>query len=668
MRRDTATQHLRIKRNLVHLDERDPSLINLPVPLPSVPVLTPLLSPLVGGKQPAPSSSPSPPASDPSSGGDGGDSSGGGESNGGGGGGNSDGGDSSGGDTGGGSDSSGSGSSGSGSGDNNGGGSSSSGGGSSNDGGSSSSGGGSSNGGGGDTGSSGGQGSTGSSTGASGSGSTDGSNSKGGASKSSSAGESNSTGGTPSSGTPSGSEGGASVSNNGTTTGGVVNAASQPNNAIDNNDGTHPSGGLSALGSTPSQTVSVASGASGITGATGTAAVTGAGSSGGASSVQNPSATNSVGSDAGSGVSKHGLSSGGIAGIVVVLVLALIAVAVFVLRRRNIARRSERRDKWFVGAAGYESNHSFQSGSGAGSGSMGQTGGATAGSGTASQRSSFATNFDHGLQFRAETPASAPQFDLSAVSPEFPPMAEVRGNHSVVHNVATTSDTKRYSADSNHSNNSQYLDMPNMSVPGVTTPMSVRPFSPSESFSFPKPPGQQSADRNHIMNAQSPRDNDWLTNTSPNTPSAASGRTITPQQFSTFSNANNIMTPTMPAPTANPNDIGGMNINGGSSYYAIPNPFADATPAEHDPDFDPVEIIRRPFTPTLDDELSVVPGDSVRVVKAFDDGWAYVEKIKTSQKGLIPVDCMREAGQDLPAFLASKRVSSYIGDDLGFAV
>jgi hypothetical protein len=95
----------------------------------------------------------------------------------------------------------------------------------------------------------------------------------------------------------------------------------------------------------------------------------------------------------------------------------------------------------------------------------------------------------------------------------------------------------------------------------------------------------------------------------------------------------------------------------------IQNPFVDPSLVAPNPnpgaEFAAVEVIRRPFAPTLGDELAVEPGESVRVAKVFDDGWAYVEKIGTDVGGLIPIDCMRNAGQDLPAFLAAKRVSSY---------
>ena len=58
-----------------------------------------------------------------------------------------------------------------------------------------------------------------------------------------------------------------------------------------------------------------------------------------------------------------------------------------------------------------------------------------------------------------------------------------------------------------------------------------------------------------------------------------------------------------------------------------------------------------------------MPGDAVRVVQPFNDGWAFVEQIQgiwKGSQGLIPIDCLKESGQDLPAFLAARRVSSHM--------
>jgi len=74
-----------------------------------------------------------------------------------------------------------------------------------------------------------------------------------------------------------------------------------------------------------------------------------------------------------------------------------------------------------------------------------------------------------------------------------------------------------------------------------------------------------------------------------------------------------------------------------------------------------LETVCRPFAPTLGDELVVEVGDLVSVIQAFDDGWARVRKQSDGSKGLIPIDCFRQNGEELPAFLASKRVSSFYG-------
>ena len=65
--------------------------------------------------------------------------------------------------------------------------------------------------------------------------------------------------------------------------------------------------------------------------------------------------------------------------------------------------------------------------------------------------------------------------------------------------------------------------------------------------------------------------------------------------------------------------------------------------------------------PTLDDELRVDPGDAVRVVRRFDDGWAYAENRNSGLRGLFPIDCLRDADQDLPEFLAAKHLDGYTG-------
>ncbi|KAH9841401.1 uncharacterized protein C8Q71DRAFT_700857 [Rhodofomes roseus] len=161
--------------------------------------------------------------------------------------------------------------------------------------------------------------------------------------------------------------------------------------------------------------------------------------------------------------------------------------------------------------------------------------------------------------------------------------------------------------------------------------MSVRPFSPSEAWQFPKPPESRADD---ALPASYRRQ------------SRASTRVVSPDS---------------------------MFESGMSSEYATApeNPFSD--PASAEPDtrtsesvdaetalhFARVEMIRRPFVPAMEDEMAVAPGDRVRMLRRFNDGWAYAEKVGTRRRGIIPIDCLRTPSEDLPAFLASKRLSSY---------
>ncbi|KAJ7069134.1 hypothetical protein C8F01DRAFT_976022 [Mycena amicta] len=160
--------------------------------------------------------------------------------------------------------------------------------------------------------------------------------------------------------------------------------------------------------------------------------------------------------------------------------------------------------------------------------------------------------------------------------------------------------------------------------------MSVRPFSPSESFAFPAPP---------------PRESQLVSPMIPLTPSP--------------------MIPIPPITETPP--------------VAMENPFADAfaaAPAPSSPPFAAVETIFRAFSQTLQDELSVQSGDQVKVLAVYDDGWAMVERIDVSGKGkgmegakvvgLIPIDCMRRADESVTSFLAAKRVSSVDVDATGY--
>lgn len=65
------------------------------------------------------------------------------------------------------------------------------------------------------------------------------------------------------------------------------------------------------------------------------------------------------------------------------------------------------------------------------------------------------------------------------------------------------------------------------------------------------------------------------------------------------------------------------------------------------------------------------PNEQVRILQLFDDGWTKVEKVNSLkaskgkvkvaevETGLIPIDCLRESGVDLPTFFDKKRISGY---------
>jgi hypothetical protein len=146
----------------------------------------------------------------------------------------------------------------------------------------------------------------------------------------------------------------------------------------------------------------------------------------------------------------------------------------------------------------------------------------------------------------------------------------------------------------------------------------------------------------------------------------------------------------VPSPAANPfNDPDPLALHAAAvKALGIPDidvakanakdPFADpilppepTTPSSVHPEFMEVESIKRPFIPTLEDEVPTEVGDKVKILKMFDDGWALVEKNpyygppslkgkrREPEKGLIPIDCFRDHGLDVSKFIASKRVSSY---------
>ena len=271
-------------------------------------------------------------------------------------------------------------------------------------------------------------------------------------------------------------------------------------------------------------------------------------------------------------------------------------------------------------------------------------------------RSSFGTTVDHSESGHRPTYATIPPFQAPPV------MAEMgRGNASrptlvinIEGNGNNNSEQNRYSIASAGSDHSQYLIVShrNSANPDqqVTTPMSVRPFSPSESFAFPKPPEPVAGS---VAGTNSSRPTSRATSVTLGSPSRPPGlsSTLTPVPLggsnstkSPSSSTNRYVDPTTPTnpyvdPTTPTNDT--------SSYSHIP-----------------IKVIRRSFQPTLPDELAVKLDDRVRVLHTFDDGWGLIEKVGgEEERGLIPMACLKAGDEleELEGSQAGRRSSSYEG-------
>ena len=328
----------------------------------------------------------------------------------------------------------------------------------------------------------------------------------------------------------------------------------------------------------------------------------------------------------------HSAVSGGvIAAIGIVVGLVLLILFLIGLRRWRRQRQARRHSTWveqgrrgafaFLGGGYSEKERNIKDGDGF-----------NEKTGLRSARSSFATNIDHGVpQFPPlpdESDASLFYHSTTTIVPDLPAQAEPA--HTTERNSTFSVGSEGSPRDSGAS---QYLLMPPIAPdlhgvgipPAQLSPISVRPFSPTESWAFPKPP----------------------TTTSPQMTTAglrSSTETTTEGQL----------------PDAYYQE---------ESEAGHDNPFEDFTeitstePSDERPPLEVgcLESIRRPFVPTLHDELAVYRGDEIRLLAMFDDGWVQVEKLADGEVGLIPVDCLREAGEELPSFLASRRVSSAYG-------
>ena len=56
-------------------------------------------------------------------------------------------------------------------------------------------------------------------------------------------------------------------------------------------------------------------------------------------------------------------------------------------------------------------------------------------------------------------------------------------------------------------------------------------------------------------------------------------------------------------------------------------------------------VVKRTFTPNLPDELTIIPGERVRVITIYNDGWCNVRKLGAGgEEGVIPYECLGSPG------------------------
>ncbi|KAJ7080412.1 hypothetical protein B0H15DRAFT_890880 [Mycena belliarum] len=64
------------------------------------------------------------------------------------------------------------------------------------------------------------------------------------------------------------------------------------------------------------------------------------------------------------------------------------------------------------------------------------------------------------------------------------------------------------------------------------------------------------------------------------------------------------------------------------------------------------------FTPTLDDELAIQIGETIRILEEYQDGWALVQRIGRidAPKGVVPRTCITERDMVIPTFSSGRRL------------
>ncbi|KAJ2345533.1 hypothetical protein GGF43_005195 [Coemansia sp. RSA 2618] len=77
-----------------------------------------------------------------------------------------------------------------------------------------------------------------------------------------------------------------------------------------------------------------------------------------------------------------------------------------------------------------------------------------------------------------------------------------------------------------------------------------------------------------------------------------------------------------------------------SNFYDVPeHPDSDNGSTYSTTDGDIFSVLY-PYSPIESDELAITPGEKIRILRVFSDGWAFVQRVADSKIGAIPAVCL----------------------------
>lgn len=214
-----------------------------------------------------------------------------------------------------------------------------------------------------------------------------------------------------------------------------------------------------------------------------------------------------------------------------------------------------------------------------------------------------------------------------------------------------TESSSNSNARASTASSAQYIAYPALQPDNIgnqLSPISVSPWTPSERWQFPKPPRYTNGIPSSETGPPSPATSD-------------SDKTIRGESSNPFEDP-----PSTSSVSVSRHDsvlsmarsdsaaFSDMAESRHTSLMSTTCSELSAVTSASDSLAGIVDIIKRKFTQNCGDELTIIRGDRICILRRFDDGWLYVEKTSTKERGFIPQDCLREADQLLPVYLTRR--------------